>query len=109
MNRTAGRFALAFALLGLGSSAAASYVHYRLLSDPSYLSFCDVSALVNCSQVYSSPYGALAGQLSPSCVPHRLERPRHPQQLERAQPGVATSLHLSCAEVSTLRARPYVM
>jgi uncharacterized membrane protein/protein-disulfide isomerase len=61
MNRMAGRLALAFALLGLASSGAASYVHYRLLSDPSYLSFCDVSPFVNCSQVYSSPYGAVAG------------------------------------------------
>ena len=53
--------ALGFSLLGLASSGAAANIHYRLLSDPAYLSFCDVSELVNCTQVYSSPYGAVAG------------------------------------------------
>ena len=33
---------LAFALLGLGASTVSSYVHYKLLTDPSYVSFCDV-------------------------------------------------------------------
>jgi uncharacterized membrane protein len=32
------------ALLGLGVSVAAAFVHYRILHDPSYTSFCDVSA-----------------------------------------------------------------
>ena len=41
-----------FALLGLGASAASTYVHYRLLQDLGYPSFCDVGASVNCETVY---------------------------------------------------------
>jgi uncharacterized membrane protein/protein-disulfide isomerase len=61
MNKSAARLALICALVGLGASAVASYVHYHLLRDPSYLSFCDVSATVSCTQVYSSRYGTMAG------------------------------------------------
>jgi uncharacterized membrane protein/protein-disulfide isomerase len=61
MSKTAGRIALLSALVGLAASGAAAYVHYRLLSDPSYLSFCDVSATVSCTQVYASRYGTFMG------------------------------------------------
>lgn len=61
MTRTAARLALLFALLGLGSSGAASYIHYQLLTVPAYESVCDVSATVNCTDVYSSRYGAFGG------------------------------------------------
>jgi uncharacterized membrane protein/predicted DsbA family dithiol-disulfide isomerase len=57
----AARLALGFALLGLGSSAAAAYTHYQLLTNPSYTTVCDVSATVSCSQVYASAYGTVAG------------------------------------------------
>jgi uncharacterized membrane protein/protein-disulfide isomerase len=49
------------AVLGLGASVAALYVHYRLLADPNYSSFCDVSETVSCQQVFQSEYGTLAG------------------------------------------------
>src|SRR5512140_2665060 len=52
---------LAFAVLGLGASIAAAYVHYRMLQDPTYTSFCDISATVSCHAVYQSAYGAVAG------------------------------------------------
>lgn len=52
---------LAFATLGLGASAASSYVHYKLLTDPSYTSFCDVSGTVSCTQAYLSQYGSFMG------------------------------------------------
>lgn len=52
---------LAFALLGLGASAISSYVHYQLLTDPSYTSFCDVNASVSCTQAYLSQYGSFMG------------------------------------------------
>jgi protein-disulfide isomerase len=52
---------LALALLGLGASATSSYVHYQLLTDPTYTSFCDVSATVSCTQAYLSPYGSFLG------------------------------------------------
>lgn len=38
-----------------------SYVHYRLLTDPQYTSFCDVSSTMNCTQAYLSRYGSLWG------------------------------------------------
>ena len=38
---------MVLAVLGLGASVAALYVHYRMLADPSYTSFCDVNATVS--------------------------------------------------------------
>ncbi|MDE3155643.1 MAG: thioredoxin domain-containing protein [Acidobacteriota bacterium] len=61
MTRTAGRLALLFTLVGLAASLAAAYVHYHLLRDPAYTSFCDVSATVSCTAVYQSRYGTFAG------------------------------------------------
>lgn len=52
---------LAFALLGLGAAAGSTYVHYRLLRDPGYTSFCDISATVNCESLYLSTYGTVLG------------------------------------------------
>jgi protein-disulfide isomerase/uncharacterized membrane protein len=49
------------ALLGLGLSIAALRVHYHLLTDPTYVSPCDLSATFNCSAAYLSKYGAVAG------------------------------------------------
>lgn len=51
----------AFALLGLGFSAAASWVHFKILNDPTYASFCDVSATLNCTEAYTSRFGAFGG------------------------------------------------
>ena len=61
MTPTARKLILAFAWLGLGASAMASYVHYKLLTDASYASFCDVNASVSCTQAYLSQYGSIAG------------------------------------------------
>lgn len=56
------RYALiVFAALGLVASCAALYVHYRLITDPSYSSFCDVNETVSCQQVFKSQYGTIAG------------------------------------------------
>ena len=52
---------LAFALLGLGASSVSSYVHYNLLTQPAYSSFCDVSATVSCTEAYTSQYGSFMG------------------------------------------------
>jgi len=52
---------IAFALLGLGASLTALYVHYRLLTDPTYASFCDVSETVSCQAVFQSAYGSVLG------------------------------------------------
>jgi uncharacterized membrane protein/predicted DsbA family dithiol-disulfide isomerase len=61
MSKLAARLVLAFAVVGLGASISAAYVHYQILSDPLYTSFCDISATVSCSQVYQSRFGTLAG------------------------------------------------
>ena len=53
--------ALGFALLGLGASATSTYVHYQIATDPTYTSFCDVSAAVSCTQAYLSKYGSVLG------------------------------------------------
>lgn len=52
---------LVFALLGLGASTISSYVHYQLLTEASYSSFCDVNAAVSCTQAYLSQYGSFMG------------------------------------------------
>jgi uncharacterized membrane protein len=58
----AGIAALAgFAMLGLVASSASTWVHYRLLKNPDYSSFCDVSATVSCTEAYTSRFGSVAG------------------------------------------------
>jgi uncharacterized membrane protein/protein-disulfide isomerase len=52
---------VAFALLGFGLAAASTWIHYRLLTDPSYVSVCDVNSTFSCSEVYLSRYGSVAG------------------------------------------------
>jgi uncharacterized membrane protein len=43
-----------FGLLGLAASVTATWVHYHLLVDPNYSSFCDINAVVSCTQAYLS-------------------------------------------------------
>ncbi len=52
---------VACALIGLVVSGASLWVHYRLLTDPTYISPCDVSAIFNCTEVYLSRYGSVRG------------------------------------------------
>jgi uncharacterized membrane protein len=52
---------VAVACLGLGFSGWSLLVHYRLLTDPTYVSPCNINASLNCSQVYLSEYGSVAG------------------------------------------------
>ncbi|MEZ5319130.1 MAG: vitamin K epoxide reductase family protein [Vicinamibacterales bacterium] len=61
MTATARRVTLVLALVGLGFASASTWVHYRLLTEPGYLSPCDVSATFNCSQAYLSSYGSVFG------------------------------------------------
>jgi uncharacterized membrane protein/protein-disulfide isomerase len=53
--------AFLFAFVGLAATLTAAFVHYRLLFNPSYTSFCDISSAVNCSQVYLSRYSTAYG------------------------------------------------
>jgi uncharacterized membrane protein/protein-disulfide isomerase len=52
---------LGFALAGLALAAASSWVHYRLLTDPTYVSPCDINQTFNCTQVYLSRFGTVRG------------------------------------------------
>jgi uncharacterized membrane protein/protein-disulfide isomerase len=61
MTRLSRTLLLACAALGLGAASTSSYVHYKLLTEQNYSSFCDVNASVNCTQAYLSPYGSFAG------------------------------------------------
>lgn len=52
---------LTLALIGVGVASASTWVHYKVLTDASYISPCDISERFNCSQVYLSSYGAVKG------------------------------------------------
>ena len=52
---------LTFALAGLAFASASAWVHYRVLTDPTYVSPCDISPHFNCTQVYLSRFGSVAG------------------------------------------------
>ena len=61
MTPTKQKLILALALAGLVVSVMASYVHYQLLTDASYTSFCDVGDTMSCTQAYLSRYGSVGG------------------------------------------------
>jgi uncharacterized membrane protein/protein-disulfide isomerase len=52
---------LVLALAALAASVASLYVHYQLIADPTYVSFCDVNETVSCEAVYKSSYGTMFG------------------------------------------------
>src|SRR5260221_12912474 len=61
MSALARKLLIAFAVLGLAASSAATYVHYHLVKNPDYSSFCDINATVSCKAAYLSRYGSIAG------------------------------------------------
>ena len=61
MTSTTRTLLVAFALLGLGAASASAYVHYRLVTDSSYSSACDISAPVSSTQAYLIRYGSFWG------------------------------------------------
>lgn len=61
MTVLARRLLIAFALLGLAASSAATYVHSNLIKNPDYSSFCDINATVSCKAAYLSRYGSVGG------------------------------------------------
>lgn len=61
MSKGQARFALICAIVGLAASVWAANVHYHLLNDPHYTSFCDVSAKVSCTTVYQSRFSTFRG------------------------------------------------
>ena len=61
MSLLARKLLTAFGVLGLGASSAATWVHYHLIMNPDYSSFCDINATVSCKAAYLSRYGSVAG------------------------------------------------
>jgi uncharacterized membrane protein len=61
MSPLARKLLVAFSLLGLGASSAATYVHYNLIQNPDYSSFCDINSTVTCKAAYLSRYGSVGG------------------------------------------------
>jgi uncharacterized membrane protein len=61
MTRRISFWLLWFCLIGVAASAMASVVHYRLLRDPGYASFCDINESWSCATVYESRYGSFRG------------------------------------------------
>jgi len=61
MSSLARKLLAAFAWLGLGASSAATWVHYHLIKNPDYSSFCDINSTVSCKAAYLSRYGSFAG------------------------------------------------
>jgi uncharacterized membrane protein/protein-disulfide isomerase len=61
VSNNARALAFLFAFVGLGAMLAAAAIHYRLLLNPSYTSFCDINSTVSCSQVYLSRYSTAYG------------------------------------------------
>ena len=61
MGIVARRLILALAVVGLGFAGASTWVHYKLVTDPTYQSPCDINATFNCSQVYLSRFGSVWG------------------------------------------------
>src|SRR5688572_1166052 len=52
---------LVLAAVAFAASVASLYVHYQLIADPTYISFCDVNETVSCEAVYKSAYGTWRG------------------------------------------------
>jgi len=50
-----------FSLIGLAASSASTWVHHRILNDPTYASFCDVNATFSCTEAYLSRFGSFGG------------------------------------------------
>src|SRR5882672_4845887 len=61
MTKHARSLIVALALLALGASVLALYVHYQILRDPAYASFCDINETVSCAAVLESPYATVRG------------------------------------------------
>ena len=61
MSRVIRRLVVIFALVGLVSSSVSTYMHNRAIDEPTYLSFCDISAKISCTEVYLSQYGTVRG------------------------------------------------
>src|SRR5258705_4843913 len=95
MNKYARPLILALALLALGASIASLYVHYRIIADPTYQSFCDINETVSCEAVLQSAYATVRGVpvaagggllAGPVLLPAARRPPRHKTAAYTAAP-----------------------
>ncbi len=61
MRSSARAWLIGFAILGLVASGMSTWVHYKLLREAGFTSFCDISSTVSCTDAYLSRYGSLWG------------------------------------------------
>jgi uncharacterized membrane protein len=61
MQKNSRYLILVLALVAFAASVASLYVHYKLLTDLTYASFCDVNETVSCQAVYQSAYATVFG------------------------------------------------
>ena len=61
MKQHARALIIALAALALGASITGLYVHYQMLANPDYTSFCDISQTVSCEAVLSSRFATMFG------------------------------------------------
>ena len=61
MSLVARRAVIVLALVGFASAATSTYVHFQLVQDPGYISFCDINGSVSCTEVYQSRFGSVGG------------------------------------------------
>jgi uncharacterized membrane protein/predicted DsbA family dithiol-disulfide isomerase len=61
MKANARPIIIVLAAVALLASVASLYVHFQLLRNPDYSSFCDISETVSCEGVYQSAYGTAFG------------------------------------------------
>ncbi len=61
MSPLSRRLVWVLALCGLAASVTSLYVHYQMLVQPGYVSFCDINQTVSCQQAYLSRYGSAWG------------------------------------------------
>ena len=61
MTTNARRLLTLMAIIGLASAISSLYVHVQMAHQVGYLSFCDVSETISCTQVYQSSYAYLLG------------------------------------------------
>jgi len=50
-----------FSAIGLVAASTSTWVHYGILNDPTYASFCDVNASFSCTVAYTSQFGSVWG------------------------------------------------
>ena len=55
------KWIVALALIGFASALGSSYVHFQLLVDPGYSSFCDINSSISCTHLYQSRFGSVYG------------------------------------------------